>query len=69
MPEMNGKDLAAQLRALKPKLRVLFISGYTADVITRQGTLDEGVNFLQKPFSTQDLAARLSEILHTDHRL
>jgi two-component system, cell cycle sensor histidine kinase and response regulator CckA len=55
MPEMTGRDLAKQVLSLYPQARCLFMSGYTADVIAYQGKLDEGVLFLQKPFTTQDL--------------
>ena len=57
MPEMNGRDLAKNLLALYPDLKRLFMSGYTADVIAHHGVLDEGVHFIQKPFTMQDLAA------------
>ncbi|MBU1565729.1 MAG: response regulator [Proteobacteria bacterium] len=63
MPEMNGRDLAGRFLSLHPGLRCLFMSGYTADVIARQGVLEEGVNFIQKPFSKVDLAAKVSEVL------
>ena len=63
MPEMNGRDLAAKLLSLSPHLKCLFTSGYTADVIAHQGVLDEGVQFLQKPFSVHDLAAKIREVL------
>ena len=63
MPEMNGQDLANQLVALYPNLRLLFMSGYTANVIAHQGVLDEGVQFLQKPFSINDLAVKIREVL------
>ena len=56
MPEMNGRDLAEQLLSLYPSLKRLFMSGYTADVIAHHGVLDEGVHFLQKPFSMKELA-------------
>ena len=61
MPEMNGRELAEQLRALHPGMPILFMSGHTADVIAQNGVLDEGVNFLQKPFSMQDLAVKVRE--------
>ena len=51
MPEMNGRDLAGRLGALIPGLKCLFMSGYTADYIAHHGVLDEGVHFIQKPFS------------------
>ena len=63
MPEMNGRDLARNVVSIHPDIRRLFMSGYTADVIAHQGVLDEGVHFLQKPFSQQDLAAKLREAL------
>jgi len=63
MPEMNGRDLAECLQALSPGLKILFMSGYTADVIARRGVLEAGVNFLQKPFSVHDLATKVREVL------
>jgi two-component system sensor histidine kinase EvgS len=63
MPEMNGRDLADELLALSPGVKVLFMSGYTADVIAHHGILDAGVNFLQKPFSRDDLAVKVRDTL------
>jgi CheY-like chemotaxis protein len=63
MPEMNGRDLAERLHALYPGMKIMFTSGYTADVIARQGVLNEGVNFIQKPFSIKDLAVKVREAL------
>jgi PAS domain S-box-containing protein len=63
MPEMNGRNLAKNLLSLYPKLKCLFMSGYTANVIAHQGVLDEGVHFIQKPFSVNDLAAKTREAL------
>jgi CheY-like chemotaxis protein len=63
MPEMNGRDLAKMIREIKPELECLFMSGYTADVIEHHGVLDEGVNFIQKPFSIKDLALKVREVL------
>jgi PAS domain S-box-containing protein len=63
MPEMNGRDLSEQLHVLYPNLTTLFMSGYTADVIAHRGVLDEGVNFLQKPFSRKDLAVKVRKSL------
>ena len=63
MPEMNGPDLAQRLLSVYPNLKCLFTSGYTADVITHHGVLDEGVYFIQKPFSRKDLAAKVREAL------
>ena len=57
MPEMNGRVLSQRVRELKPGMKCLFMSGYTADIIGNQGVLDDGVCFIQKPFSIKDLAA------------
>jgi two-component system, cell cycle sensor histidine kinase and response regulator CckA len=64
MPEMNGYDLSQVILGDNPQLKVLFISGYTANVIARQGVLPEGMNFLQKPFMKRDLAKKLHHILN-----
>jgi CheY-like chemotaxis protein len=66
MPEMNGRDLARTLISMYPHLRLLFMSGYSANVVAHHGVLDADVNFLQKPFSTKELAAKVREAL--DHR-
>jgi two-component system, cell cycle sensor histidine kinase and response regulator CckA len=63
MPEMNGHDLAKAVWRITPELKCLFMSGYTANVISRQGFLPEGINFLQKPFMKSDLARKLRHIL------
>ena len=63
MPEMNGRDLSKRLLSFYPDLKCLFMSGYTANVIAHQGVLDEGVHFIQKPFSRRDLAVRVREML------
>ncbi|MFO7750836.1 MAG: PAS domain S-box protein [Desulfobacteraceae bacterium] len=63
MPEMNGRDLAGQITALYPDIRLLFMSGYTANVIAHQGILDKGVAFIQKPFSMADMTVKLREVL------
>jgi PAS domain S-box-containing protein len=63
MPEMNGRDMAKKIGDIRPGLKCLFISGYTADVIAQKGLLDEGVNFLQKPFSMKSLATKVRMVL------
>jgi YesN/AraC family two-component response regulator len=63
MPEMNGRDLARKLLTQHPGLKCLFMSGYTADVIAHHGVLDEGVQFIRKPFSTRDLSVKVREAL------
>ncbi|HSN24143.1 MAG TPA: response regulator, partial [Methylomicrobium sp.] len=66
MPEMNGRDLALRLRSMHPTIKRLFMSGYTADVMADHGVLDEGVNFIQKPFARKDLANKVREVLEQD---
>jgi len=63
MPEMNGRDLAKKLLLLHPQLKRVFMSGYTADIITHHGVLDEGVHFIQKPFTITSLVAKVREVL------
>jgi two-component system cell cycle sensor histidine kinase/response regulator CckA len=63
LPKINGRDLAARIRANKLGLRCMFMSGYTANVIAHQGVLDEGVQIIQKPLSIKDLAAKVREAL------
>jgi len=63
MPEMNGRDLADRIQTIQPDMKYLFMSGYTSDVIAHQGVLEKGVNFLQKPFSLKELAAKIRAVL------
>lgn len=63
MPEMNGRDLAEQIRAMHPQIKTLFVSGYTANVIVHHGVLEKGTHFLQKPFSLRNLAVKVREAL------
>lgn len=63
MPGMNGRDLAKRFLSIYPDMKCLFMSGYTPNMIAHQGILDEGVYFIQKPFSKNDLTTRVREIL------
>jgi len=63
MPKMNGRQLAERLLAIRPLLRCLFMSGYTANVIAHRGVLDQGVDFIQKPFSMQAMAVKIRAVL------
>ncbi len=63
MPEMNGKDLAQELKALQPDLKVLFMSGYTDDVIADHGLINRDLNFIEKPFTQKGLAEKIREVL------
>ena len=64
MPGMNGRALSEQLRVTLPGLPTLFISGYTSDVIAHHGVLDEGVEFLEKPFTQKSLLAKVGAVLN-----
>lgn len=63
MPEMNGRELAEQMQPLQPGMKIMYMSGYTANVIAFRGVLEAGVNFVQKPFSLMDLAVKIREVL------
>jgi PAS domain S-box-containing protein len=63
MPHMLGKELVAQVRALQPDVRVLYMSGYAQPVLASQGTLDPGVTLVEKPFSGPVLLQRVREVL------
>ena len=63
MPDMNGLDLSKRLLSRNPKLKCLFMSGHTAGVIADHGVLNEGVRFVQKPFTTKDLASKIRKTL------
>jgi CheY-like chemotaxis protein len=63
MPGMGGKELAKQLEAKRPDLKVLFISGYPGESISHRGVLHSGVAFLRKPFSPGQLARKIRELL------
>jgi len=63
MPGMNGAELRERLRPLCPDLRVVFMSGYTDDVVARQALRDREVHFLQKPFMVETLTAKIRHVL------
>ncbi len=62
MPEMNGREMAQKIIAARPGMKVLFMSGYTSDFINKQGVIEEGVHFIQKPFSPTDLAQKIRQL-------
>ncbi len=65
MPGMNGRELANQLSPTRPEMRVLYMSGYTENHIGHNGTLDQGITLLQKPFTLPALKAKVREVLDT----
>ncbi len=63
LPGMNGRELYEKAAETRPSIKVLYMSGYTDNVIAHRGVLDEGVQFIQKPFTVQGLAAKVREVL------
>lgn len=63
MPKKNGKEAYEEIRKVKPGIKVLFMSGYTADLINRRGMLDDGLNFIPKPVSANTLLRKIREVL------
>lgn len=65
MPEMNGRKLADAALKARPDLKVIFMTGFTKNAVVHNGVLDPGVNFLAKPFSLEELSAKIREVLET----
>jgi two-component system, cell cycle sensor histidine kinase and response regulator CckA len=63
MPKMNGKELADELRKSRPKIKVIFVSGYPREVLSQQGIIDPAIHLIQKPFELDDLAHQVRKIL------
>ncbi len=63
MPQMSGKQLCDQIKSQLPQTKVLLMSGYTDDALAHHGVLDEGLSFLEKPFSPSGLARKVREVL------
>ncbi len=63
MPEMNGRALADRVKMIHPDLKVLYMSGYTANVIAHRGILESGLNFIQKPFTKAEFGAMLRRVI------
>jgi signal transduction histidine kinase/ActR/RegA family two-component response regulator len=66
LPEMNGKELKERIEAMRPGIKSLYMSGYTADAIARRGILEKGVDFLQKPFTLMSLARKVRQVLDSE---
>jgi len=67
MPDMNGKDLYERIIDKYPGIKVLYMSGYTGDVLAHHGILDQGIQFIQKPFRVTDLAAKIRRIFDSTY--
>jgi DNA-binding NtrC family response regulator len=63
MPGMNGTELRDRIEGIRPGIKVLFMSGYTSDVIGHHGVLDKGMHFVQKPFSLKGLARKVRDAI------
>ena len=63
MPEVNGRKLADEARRRRPGLKVLYTTGYTRNAVVHNGALDPGVHLICKPFSLEELSARVREAL------
>ena len=63
MPKMNGRELGEKAQAIRPNIRVLYMTGYSRNAVVHQGRLDEGVELLQKPISPTILANRVRHLL------
>jgi len=63
MPKKNGQSVYEEIRRVRPGVKALFISGYTQDIISRKGVLDEGINFIAKPVKPDELLAKIKEVL------
>jgi PAS domain S-box-containing protein len=66
MPRMSGTDLSEKLRSIRPETRVIYMSGYTADTIVRNGILRQNINFIEKPFSLESLAKKVRQVLDAE---
>jgi PAS domain S-box-containing protein len=66
MPEMNGAELCSRVKALRPGIKTLFMSGYTASVISQYGVLNEKIRLLHKPFTKRELLLKVAEAISAD---
>jgi YesN/AraC family two-component response regulator len=63
MPDLSGREVARRVNARRPDIKILFMSGYTDEAIAHHGVLDERTTFLGKPFSPEQLAVKVHEVL------
>jgi DNA-binding response OmpR family regulator len=63
MPKKNGKEVYKEIKKVKPDIKVIFVSGYSADIINKKGILEVGMNFISKPVSPDDLLIKIRDVL------
>jgi DNA-binding response OmpR family regulator len=63
MPKKNGKEAFEEIKKIRPNIKVLFSSGYAADIIQKKGGIEEGINTVQKPISPRELIKKVRKIL------
>jgi two-component system cell cycle sensor histidine kinase/response regulator CckA len=66
MPKKNGKEVYYEIKKIKPDIKALFMSGYTADVMHKQGIIEKGFKFIMKPFSPTKLSEKIREVLKNE---
>lgn len=64
MPKMGGKEAADKMQSLYPRIKVLYMSGYTNQAIIHHGVLEPGLNFIEKPFTPEGLARKVRQTLN-----
>lgn len=64
MPKKNGKETYAEIRKMNPGIKVLFISGYTYDIIRRDGIIEDGLSLVSKPFSSNELLSTVQSLVN-----
>jgi FixJ family two-component response regulator len=69
MPEMGGPELVSRLAPIRPRMKIVYVSGYTADAIDHQGMLEEGIEFLSKPVGLDTLVRKVRDVLDARSRL
>jgi len=66
MPKKNGKEVYYEIKKISPDIKALFMSGYTADVMHKQGIIEKGFKFILKPFSPIKLLEKIREVLKNE---